>query len=299
MAFVRSTLLTGLIAGGLLCAGCGEDSTETKVGLPEADPASSGADNSDANAEANSTGSRPTQVARPSGSELPPREFTGMETREDRFTNGELRRSRRVKLYSDGSVVNHDEFAEYFPDGKVFMKGQYKDGIKDGKWEYYYDNGELRRAVMYANGRLNGSWDVFREDGTKEATHSYKDHQRDGTWIAYDESGEQPLRQQSYSQGTPHGDWISWFPSGQKRVEGTYEMGRRDGVFTRWNEDGMKVRESAFADGQPHGRSATWDRSGNLLAEREFRDGKMVSGTQEIGTTGEDSFQENEITGGP
>jgi antitoxin component YwqK of YwqJK toxin-antitoxin module len=76
-------------------------------------------------------------------------------------------------------------------------------------------------------------------------------------------------------------------------------MGRRDGVFTRWNEDGTKVRESAFADGQPHGRSATWDRSGNLLAEREFRDGQMVSGTQEIGTAGEDSFQENEITGGP
>ena len=40
-------------------------------------------------------------------------------------------------------------FVDFFENGKIFSQGNFKNGIKNGKWKYYHRNGILSCVVTY------------------------------------------------------------------------------------------------------------------------------------------------------
>ena len=49
--------------------------------------------------------------------------------------------------------------------GVVAIKGAYKDGKRDGPWEYYYDNGQLQAKETFKDGQQHGPWEYYYDNG--------------------------------------------------------------------------------------------------------------------------------------
>ena len=56
------------------------------------------------------------------------------------------------KELPDGRIVNQGAFVQYFPSGKKFLEGSFKDGEKDGYWTQYNESGKKVVEKYYDNG---------------------------------------------------------------------------------------------------------------------------------------------------
>ena len=57
------------------------------------------------------------------------------------------------------------EFQINHANGELYLKGELKNGEKDGTWEFYYDNGQLQAVEKYSGGRPVGVWKYYEENG--------------------------------------------------------------------------------------------------------------------------------------
>ena len=63
---------------------------------------------------------------------------------------------------------------EYYDNGKLDSKGNYKDDEEDGYWEYYNENGGLIYKGSYKNGKEDGYWNFFYDNGQLESNALYR-----------------------------------------------------------------------------------------------------------------------------
>lgn len=184
--------------------------------------------------------------------------------------------TRSVVKFSDDSVKSDGEYKEYYPDGQLFVEGQYRLGAPAGEWKYYHPDGTAAKTINYVDGQPDGSVEVRREDGTLKATRQYSAGRRVGEWFVYGDDGEQKLIESHYVDGKPDGVWQLWYPNGQQRSQIPFVDGKRQGTVIEWDDEGNKRSEIAFADGQRHGIMHVWTKDGREF-EREYDAGKMVS----------------------
>ena len=75
------------------------------------------------------------------------------------------------------------EWERYNDDGQLFFKGSYKNGEKDGYWEYYYYiSGELSARGSYLNGKKEGIWEYYYDNGNLQSRGNYINGKKDGYW---------------------------------------------------------------------------------------------------------------------
>jgi antitoxin component YwqK of YwqJK toxin-antitoxin module len=106
----------------------------------------------------------------------------------------------------------------YYEDGQKGLKGNYKKGKKDGKWEYWYSNGQKKLEGIYVNGLKNGKFTYWYTNGNLRIESNYDMDKMVGmnTW---------------------------WFENGQKKKEATY----KDGVYMgkiEWDEKGNVIEDT-------------------------------------------------------
>ena len=80
---------------------------------------------------------------------------------------------RRNGKFKNGERNGLWEWYRY--NGDLVNIGNYKDGRKDGIWQYYHRNGQLDGRGNYKNGYREGIWVIHNKDGTLKETRSYKD----------------------------------------------------------------------------------------------------------------------------
>jgi hypothetical protein len=84
---------------------------------------------------------------------------------------------------------------EYFPRNssraqkRVFQSGQFKNGLREGKWVINNWNGE-RELVAYHQGKRNGRSIWFYTGGRKKQLQEYKDDKPHGPGTYWDQAGE-------------------------------------------------------------------------------------------------------------
>jgi len=87
---------------------------------------------------------------------------------------------------------------EYYPSGRLLSIINYTDGVRNGSCKYFHDYGAwaIKTSLNYKNGKLIGSSKTYNQDGqlTEEGQYKYSDDwlysRKDGVWITYYESGE-------------------------------------------------------------------------------------------------------------
>ncbi|MBC7862104.1 MAG: hypothetical protein IAF38_03965 [Bacteroidia bacterium] len=70
------------------------------------------------------------------------------------FTNGQLKMECTYIFDSHFGPMASGPIAEYFENGKIKRKVNYKDGVQDGKWFENDSNGKILKSGEYKNGKL-------------------------------------------------------------------------------------------------------------------------------------------------
>ncbi|MDD4602380.1 MAG: hypothetical protein PHF97_01060 [Bacteroidales bacterium] len=123
------------------------------------------------------------------------------------------------KVVEEGAYVNGKEDGEWFEQiGDTYVKGNYRDGMRNGMWTYYFLNIQEAKtdSLIYFKGN-------FVEDNP------------DGKHVYYWDNGK--VRDEgSYMMGKKEGEWLKYNYDGTLFMIITY----RDGVEIRY--DGIKIK---------------------------------------------------------
>jgi antitoxin component YwqK of YwqJK toxin-antitoxin module len=79
---------------------------------------------------------------------------------------------------------------KYYMGGKPSEYLEYKNDLKNGKWEQYFETGQKRLTGHFLAGMLDGSYVCYNPDSSLSITGSYKAGAMDGTWTYYNETGD-------------------------------------------------------------------------------------------------------------
>jgi antitoxin component YwqK of YwqJK toxin-antitoxin module len=200
-----------------------------------------------------------------------------------KYENGKMKRAFKMQTFENYPPRIHGEFREWWDNGELWKKGEYKDGKQVGLWEFRSRAGEVVKKGTFVDGRPDGQWSYLRKDGTLQRIESYANGERDGAWTEYDETGKIPVQEVRFKNGQRHGTSIQWYPpqEGQqtpvKYREIHFVDGRQHGKAIQWYENGQVRNEIEFRNGRRHGRAAQFDENGNLVNELQFRDGEIVN----------------------
>lgn len=66
----------------------------------------------------------------------------------------------------EAKIKRKAKVSEYHNSKKIKAKGEYLDGFKNGKWEYFYETGKIKEKRNYYNGIPTGEYKLFSEKGT-------------------------------------------------------------------------------------------------------------------------------------
>ena len=78
---------------------------------------------------------------------------------------------------------------ELYPDGQIRLEGNYKDGIRHGRWVWYHENGIVNIEGNYTDGLQDGKWIWSYVDGPPMKKGSFSDGECSGDWTFYESTG--------------------------------------------------------------------------------------------------------------
>jgi len=82
----------------------------------------------------------------------------------------------------------------------LLTKGEVKNGLKNGKWSFYYPNQSLHFEGSFADDQKNGKWIYFNDKGVKSTEVLYKNNALDSVAIFYNNAGAK-IAQEHFDNG--------------------------------------------------------------------------------------------------
>jgi antitoxin component YwqK of YwqJK toxin-antitoxin module len=183
--------------------------------------------------------------------------------------------------YVDGKM--HGPYREESADGSSIVSGQYRQGIKVGKWvsktadltltEQFNPQGQQEGAQTevaadgtvikqeyYKNAKLHGDYLQRGYDGQLQAKGRYIDGRREGAWQLQDADSqyraEYKLWRGNYKAGHQVGHWQAFSANGHLLGLAQYDdKGRLQGKSYSFHEDGSLIESDDYVDNVRHGRS--------------------------------------------
>ena len=89
--------------------------------------------------------------------------------------------------YKDG--LKDGDFEEFSAAGNLFVRGQYANNEKEGKWYYWYYTGQIDSMLTYANGRLTGDYIKNYDNGKTNITGTFENGEKVGHWTWFTNVG--------------------------------------------------------------------------------------------------------------
>lgn len=158
-----------------------------------------------------------------------------------------------------------------YPDGRVWIEGAYRDGLRQGSWKERWPGGQLMNDYEWDAGLKHGHELDWAENGTQLCDGRNERHRRQGKWTWwYGSSGAFAYSYEHDEQGKQHGPHVWDLEDGSKRARGQFEHGERAGDWTWWHEP----KHARMIRGYGKGRTtedAGWYTE-EQLAYRFFRD---------------------------
>lgn len=82
--------------------------------------------------------------------------------------------TKKGETYShNGKLFTGNCYAKH-PNGKIGIKGQMKEGEKEGLWIWWYSDGQKKRETTYVNGKKEGLTLYWHPNGVKAKELMYK-----------------------------------------------------------------------------------------------------------------------------
>jgi antitoxin component YwqK of YwqJK toxin-antitoxin module len=100
-----------------------------------------------------------------------------------------VKNSIRSELEVKDGVLNGKADYYYASSGLIMEAGNYKKGLREGKWTRFFDNGNIFAVGLYKHGNKDGTWLVYDEFGNKRFEMNYDEGEKTGTWKNWDQHG--------------------------------------------------------------------------------------------------------------
>jgi len=202
------------------------------------------------------------------------------------------------------------EFKSFFGDGKQLRSiDTFKNGLRNGKFEYYYSNGQLSSKGSYVNGNYDGKIEEFTWEGNPLSIHVYENGVPitatnytyfdngnlsyienlkdgitsdegilDGVVTSYEEDGNLDYIE-NYKDGYLDGLVEEYGDNGLISIREYYKEGRLNGQSTMFYEDGSETisTQGIYENGKRVGIWKNFDSNGNLKEEVTYENGKKIS----------------------
>ena len=96
-----------------------------------------------------------------------------------------------IAYYKDDTEMRF-QFNENYT---INTRGIVKNGLKEGRWEFFYANGQKMLEANYSKGVENGAYNSYRDNGAPYFRGFYINGKRANVWEFYDEAGNLVGRQ--------------------------------------------------------------------------------------------------------
>jgi antitoxin component YwqK of YwqJK toxin-antitoxin module len=195
-----------------------------------------------------------------------------------------LNRKSSIIHYKNGQ--RDGAFEELSEEGFIIVKGNYKNGLMDGQWVYYFMNKQKKAIGSFLNGDggnvggtgiprngREGKWILYYENGNKSQEHEWKNGVSDGLSIVYHENGNK-YQEINWKNEVKDGLFKQYHKNGQLEREGQYVNDIVEGKWKYFYENGQLEQDIAYDNGELNGLAIAYYENGNI--ERE---GYFVKGT--------------------
>ena len=116
----------------------------------------------------------------------------------------------------------------------IYQEGEYRDGLREGPYTYFYPSGIIMGEGSYRSGRMDGTHTSWHENGQLWQKYTFSNGERDGPFEDYYENG-QLMARGSFSNEELVGPYEDYDENGQLQRKGTISNGERCG---EWFEGG-------------------------------------------------------------
>ena len=186
---------------------------------------------------------------------------------EDGLENGTA-----MEYSPEGIIINLIEYKKGFIVNRERINRKDKNGLKQGKWIYFYENGVVRLEGTYRNDMKNGYFKDYDEDGNLVTVQKYIDD----------------ILQENVAELVELEVRTDYWPNGQVKTVASYKDGVPEGVRREYSEsgeirmayiftEGIMIGEGVLnGDGSKEGKWKEYFKDGNLRAEGKYKDGKRV-----------------------
>ena len=181
----------------------------------------------------------------------------------------------KVGISAKSTCVYKDEYGQFSSQGRL------KNGVRNGKWIFWYKNGVMDQEQFWVNGVKQGLFTFWHENGEEKAKQVWKDDTLK-EFSGWDESGEINLISSEDSKSGNRK--ITFYTNGiivsigifKSTDEKTFiKHGKRTNYFS---ESVLKFNEGNFKDNKKDGIWSEWNKQGKIIKVRTFKDGECISG---------------------
>ncbi len=121
----------------------------------------------------------------------------------ENFEDGTLKSEKTYEKTSEGEQLIKE--VTYHPNGKKYMEGSFRDGLREGHWVSWFDNGTLWSEGDFKQGESHGLRSVYYPNGQLYYQGMYEMGKRKGVWLFYDETGEK-IKEVDYDKESGNGE---------------------------------------------------------------------------------------------
>jgi antitoxin component YwqK of YwqJK toxin-antitoxin module len=155
------------------------------------------------------------------------------------------------------------------------VKGNYKNGIRDGIFQLFYTQGNLAHERCYRKGVIDGTEKMYFVSGNIVNEWNYKDGVEHGPRIQYLESGKIQIHS-IIKNGKIQGVQKGYNDNGDLFYEDMYKDDMRDGERKSYYENGQLQQISEEKMNQRHGITIEYYDDGQIKSLGRYNNGNLL-----------------------
>ena len=157
---------------------------------------------------------------------------------------------------------------EYYPNGRLKSRIEYRLKKEHGKALYYDEHLRLYLEVTMKNGKKHGGFHKYHFNGKIDTEAYYVNDLQEGVEVMYNHHGVK-LKETHYVNGVKDGPFFSWHDRNMPFEKGAFKQGLFDGEWLYYDERGMELGEAHFTAGT--GALKGYDPNGDLVIITNYK----------------------------
>lgn len=187
---------------------------------------------------------------------------------------------------------------EYYPDGILRSRIEYRNGKENGLATFYQPNGMRVSEIEMKDGKKNGSFRTFYSNGNIESEATYQNDSLVGIQSFFDIDGAL-VESVTYASGKKNGEYRVWhardlvqtigyfkndlwdghweYYDGRGFLVGEGDFDEGTGILTNYNSQGMKHKITHYVHNKKEGDEVYYDAQGNEIKRITFKEDKILT----------------------